>query len=111
METQTMEQTEAQALGQQQPQQTTSRVAPSSVGTKVVASSQPLLALSGLGLAYGSLKSVVRKIKRATSLNTFKLPKIVKTIPKYMRNNYIKYPILFMVFLAATRRVRSAINH
>jgi Holliday junction resolvasome RuvABC DNA-binding subunit len=82
--------------------------------TKVANSPAPtnqLLALSSLGVTYGSLRTVVNKIKRATSLGSLKLPKLIRTMPKYMRNNYVKYPLLFVVFLAATRRLRAALNH
>lgn len=68
--------------------------------------SQPFLALSGLGLAVASFKTALRKIKRAAALNVFKLPKM----PKYLRNNYVKYPAGLFVLLAVVRRIRLAIN-
>lgn len=69
--------------------------------------SQPLLTLSGIGLALGS---VLRRIKRVTTLKAFKLPRIPRKLPGYMKSNSVKYPVLFFVLLAAARKVRLAIN-
>lgn len=93
----------------------TPKVAPTKASGVVsdVARSQPLLTLSGLGLAYGSLRSVLSKVKRVASLTSFyKLPKLPRFIPKYMKSNYVKYPAMFFILLTAVRKMRTlAINH
>lgn len=73
---------------------------------KAMAKSQPLLALSGLGVALSGMKSAMRKIKQVSRINLIKLPKFYKFLPRYMRHNYVKYPALFIVLLAAVRRTR-----
>lgn len=81
---------------------------PSSMTTSRMSKpAQPLLTLSGVGLALGYLNSALRKIRRGVSpMKFFKLPRT----PKYLRNNYVKYPALFLLFLFAARRVRAAIS-
>lgn len=66
---------------------------------------QPLIALTGLGAALGSVSSLIKKIKRATSVRF--LPKFSKKIPKYMRSPYIKYPAIFIILLASVKKYRS----
>lgn len=69
---------------------------------------QPLLALSSVGAIVGSINALLRKIKRVSSVNLFRVPrKYTKFVPKYLRSNYVAVPALAIIFLASARRIKS----
>lgn len=71
---------------------------------------QPLLALSSVGAIVGSMNALLRKIKRVSSLNFFRVPrKYTKFVPKYLRSNYIAVPALAIILLASARRIKSTL--
>lgn len=71
---------------------------------------QPLLALSGIGAAYGSIRAAMRRMKRLSPFKWPRLPTYSRIIPKYLRSNYVKYPALFIILLASTRHLRTVLN-
>lgn len=82
-------------------------VAPTNGATEFL-KKQPLLALSGLGAAIGSINSIFRRLKRASNVRI--LPRLLPIRTKYLRHNYVKYPAIFIVLLLTTRKLRSVLN-
>lgn len=72
---------------------------------------QPLLALSGIGTALGSLAALIRKVSKISPLKGLKYPKLYKQLPKYLRSNYVKYPALAILLVASTRRIRHMLSN
>lgn len=72
--------------------------------------SQPLLVVSSIGAALGSLRVALRKLKNLPSIRLPKLPSYAKIVPKYLRSNYVKYPAIFIILLASTRRLRTILD-
>lgn len=71
---------------------------------------QPVIALSGLGFALGTLKTVWRKFKRAASPKAITKPKITRFMSKIVKSSYVKYPAILFVIVAAVKRARVALN-
>lgn len=68
---------------------------------------QPLLSLAA---AMGTVNAALRKIKRNTSINLFKIPRrYTRFVPKYLRSTYIAVPTLLIILLASTQKIRSAL--
>lgn len=72
---------------------------------------QPLLALTGLGAAVGSVKSLMRQVRSVSPLKSLKTTQIKRLIPRYMKSNFVRYPAMMLLFLVTARKLRLMLNH